>query len=66
VGTILVDGVVRGIWQITRDKQTAALNIEVFPGMPDDDLPAVREEGERLLDFTAPEAARREIAFVTF
>lgn len=64
VGTILVDGFVRGIWQITRDRQTATLNIEVFQGMPVDALFAVREEGRRLLDFTAPEAENREIAFV--
>lgn len=66
VGTILVDGFVRGIWQITREKQVATLNIQVFEGMPDDDLPAVREEGDRLLEFAVQEAASREIAFVSF
>jgi hypothetical protein len=66
VGTILVDGLVRGIWQIGREKQTATLNIEVFQGLPDEDIPAVRAEGERLLDFTAPEAASRAITFIDF
>lgn len=66
VGAILVDGFVRGIWQMTRAKQTATLNIQTFQGWQDDDLPAVRAEGERLLDFTAPEAASREIAYVAF
>lgn len=65
VGSILVDGVFRGIWQIKQGKHGAILRIETFPGLPDADLPAVREEGQRLLAFTAPDASRQEITFVT-
>lgn len=66
VGAILVDGFVRGIWKIDLEKRDAVLRIEAFAGMPDDELPAVQEEGRRLLAFVAPDAARQEIAFVSF
>ena len=65
VGTILVDGFVRGIWLITRVKQAATLSIQTFQGLAAADVSAIHEEGSRLLDFVAADAASREVAFVT-
>lgn len=66
VGSILVDGFLRGIWKIEVEKSAAMLRIEAFMGLPSGQLPAVREEGERLLAFAAANARTREIEFVTF
>jgi hypothetical protein len=63
IGAILVDGFVRGIWKINVEKRDAVLRIETFPGLAADQLPAVEEEGRRLLEFVASRASSRELAF---
>ncbi|MQY06942.1 winged helix DNA-binding domain-containing protein [Actinomadura macrotermitis] len=52
--TLLVDGRVRGIWTIERDKKAgrSVLDVRLFAPLADD--AEVREEGERLLAFTWP------------
>jgi hypothetical protein len=63
VGTILVDGFVRGIWKQETAKRAATLRIQVFPGCPQDAQAEVAAEGERLLAFLADNASTREVTF---
>jgi hypothetical protein len=65
-GAILVDGFMRGVWKIDQEKDMAILRIEAFKGMPEVQLSAVRDEGERLLAFAASAADDRAIEFTTF
>jgi hypothetical protein len=58
---LLVDGLVRGCWQITRDGGTAVLRIELFEPLADADAEAVAAEGEALLAFAAAGADRHDI-----
>lgn len=66
VGTVMVDGFVRGIWKIDRERNVARLGIQAFHGMPEDQRSAVIAEGEQLLGFAADDASERELAFVSF
>ena len=52
-GTLLVDGMFQGTWQITRSGQRATLRIETFARLAGTDAGAVTEEGARLLAFAA-------------
>jgi hypothetical protein len=63
VGTILVDGVVRGLWKAETAKRAATLCIQILDGCPADAQAEVAAEGERLLAFLADEAATREVVF---
>ena len=65
VGTILVDGFVRGLWKLERAKPTATLRIQLLDGCPQDAERDVAAEGERLLAFLADNAETREVAFDT-
>jgi hypothetical protein len=62
-GTLLVDGLFRGTWQITRERERAMLHVEPFEPLSDRD--AIADEGERLLEFAAADATGREIRFTT-
>jgi hypothetical protein len=62
-GTLLVDGLFRGTWQITRERERAILHVEPFEPLSDRD--AIADEGERLLEFAAADATGREIRFTT-
>ena len=63
IGAILVDGFVRGTWKIDVEKRDAVLRIETFSGLVADQLPDVEEQGRHLLEFVAPRASSRELAF---
>lgn len=63
VGTILIDGYVRGIWKQETAKNTATLRIQLLDGCPEETQPDVAAEGERLLAFLADNAATREVVF---
>ena len=52
-GTLLVDGMFQGTWQITRSGQRATMRIETFARLAGTDAGAVTEEGARLLAFAA-------------
>jgi hypothetical protein len=61
IGTLLVDGYVQGTWAIKRGRDTATLTIEPLRRLSKTDRLAVAEEGERLLNFAAGEAAKRDV-----
>jgi hypothetical protein len=60
-GTLLVDGLFRATWRITRQEGTAALHVEAAEPLPDQD--AIAAEGTRLLAFAADDAADRRVLF---
>ena len=57
-GTVLVDGFIAAVWKIRRRGGQALLHIESLVPLGRRDLDAVAAEGERLLAFTDPDAAR--------
>ena len=63
VGTLLVDGFVRGIWKQEKARHTATLRIQLLDGCPTDAQAGVAAEGEQLLAFLAGTAATREVIF---
>jgi len=60
-GTLLVDGFVHATWTIQRARDSAVLTIEPLRRLAKSDRIAVAEEGERLLNFAAAEAGRRDV-----
>jgi hypothetical protein len=53
-GTLLVDGMFQGTWEITRSGPRATLAVETFAPLPGPDVGAVTDEGLALLAFAAP------------
>jgi hypothetical protein len=64
-GTLLVDGFWQADWKITREGDRAVLHVQPFIRLAPGDVDAIAAEGERLLGFTAPAAAGREVRFTT-
>jgi len=64
-GTLLVDGLFRGTWAITRHRDAATLHVKPFASMPAHNATtaAITEEGQRLLAFFAADAASHDIRF---
>ncbi|GLW11683.1 hypothetical protein Misp01_68110 [Microtetraspora sp. NBRC 13810] len=61
---LTVDGFVRGLWAVKRDKTgTATLVVKLFDPLGGPDRAAVTEEGLRLLRFAAAGADRHDIRF---
>jgi hypothetical protein len=56
---LLVDGLLRGTWKLTRDRGAATLSIELGDKLTKAERAAVEEEGARLLDFKAGGGAIR-------
>ncbi len=65
VGTILVDGFVRGIWKLESTKRAATLRIQLFDGCPENARLDVAAEGEQLLAFLADNVIAREVRIDT-
>jgi winged helix DNA-binding protein len=64
-GSLLVDGMVAALWRLTLDGGAAKLRIETYARVAkSDEGGAIEAEGDRLIDFLAPEAAAREIELV--
>lgn len=61
VRTLLVDGFVRGTWNITRQRDRATLVIEPLERLSREDRAAVTAEGVELLRFMAGEAQRHDV-----
>lgn len=62
-GTVLIDGFVGGRWKVTRRGELATMSIEPFGRLSRNDRTSVTEEAERLLEFSARDAATRDIRF---
>jgi hypothetical protein len=63
LATALVDGTVAASWKIQRERKRATLMIDPVRRIAKSDRVALVEEGERLLAFTDPEIAEREVRF---
>jgi hypothetical protein len=64
VSNFLVDGMLRGTWWIERDgKRTAMLGIRPFRELSPAEREEVAAEAERMLEFSEPEAAERDVRF---
>lgn len=61
--TLLVDGVVHGMWKIERDGGAAVLSVGLFEPLTGPDRAAVEDEGMGLLAFAAPDAGSHGIRF---
>lgn len=65
---LLIDGVFRGTWRITRQHDTAVLRVEPFTRVSKRDAivserEAIAIEGEQLLRFAVEDATAREVRF---
>jgi len=63
-GTLLVDGFVHATWTIQRARDSAVLTIEPLRRLAKSDRITVTEEGERLLNFAASGAGRRDVRII--
>lgn len=61
MGTILVDGYLRGTWKIAREASTATLEIEPDVALDPADRAALEAEGDSLLRFVSADADRRDV-----
>jgi pimeloyl-ACP methyl ester carboxylesterase len=61
---VIVDGFARGGGRIFREPGAAALVVEPFAPLSEDDVAAVTAEGARLLAFAAADADGHEVRFV--
>jgi hypothetical protein len=59
--TFLVDGVVAGLWRLSRTRKVATLELAPFVSLPRRVVKDLSTEGERLIGFVEPDAAAVEI-----
>ena len=64
IGTLLVDGFVKGTWTIKRTPEGALLTIEPLQRLTRGERTEVAEEGDRLLKFAAAERSKRDVRIV--
>ncbi|MBT2388401.1 AlkZ family DNA glycosylase [Streptomyces sp. ISL-1] len=60
---VTVDGFVRGLWGIKRDKGSAVLTVKLFSPLSANEEEAVTDEGARLLRFAAEDADHYDIRY---
>jgi hypothetical protein len=63
-GFILVDGFLRGTWKSDHGDHAATLQIHLYEPIRRRDRADLRDEGNRLLEFIHPTAAKRRLRFV--
>jgi Winged helix DNA-binding domain len=64
VSNFLIDGMLRGTWWIERDgKRSATLAIRPFGELSPSERDEVAAEAERMVEFSEPEAAERDVRF---
>lgn len=61
LGSVLLDGLVAGSWQVTRSRGTCRLELRPFGRLPGPARASAEAEGERLLDFAAGADETREL-----
>jgi hypothetical protein len=61
--SVLVDGRVVAVWRILREHGGAVLEVELLTRLSGADRTAVAQEGMRLLDFAAADAAGHDVRF---
>ena len=62
LGSVLVDGTVRAVWRLERDRGGAAtMPIDPLDRLSKEQRATVETEGSRLLAFLSPDATRREV-----
>jgi hypothetical protein len=61
--SVLVDGRVVAVWRILREHDGAVLEVELLTRLSGADRTAVAQEGMRLLDFAAADAAGHDVRF---
>ena len=64
LATILIDGLVSGVWKVEKNKTAATLVIEPFNKITKKDRAALVEEGEQLIRFIESKAKAFDIRFV--
>lgn len=62
--TLLVDGVVAGVWEVAGKRNSATLSMELFEPVDPQTLSLLEEEGHRLVRWIEPDAANYEVKFV--
>jgi winged helix DNA-binding protein len=62
-GFLLVDGFIRGVWKIDRERDAATLVIGLWDALAPRDRMEVEEEAGRLLTFAAADRQSRDIRF---
>ena len=63
--SMLVDGFVRGFWEIRRQGDRATLMVEPFEGLPKSAAAALTTEGARLLELAAAGAERHDVSIAS-
>jgi hypothetical protein len=58
---VLINGFIRGMWQISRQRGVATLRVAVVESLTAEDTTALAEEGARFLAFVAADAHTRDI-----
>jgi hypothetical protein len=61
--TFLVDGFAAGSWSIARRRDTATLTVTPFETLPRAVATQLAAEGESLLRFAEPDAAKQRVEF---
>jgi hypothetical protein len=61
----LMDGFVRGAWQIRTERSTALLTLEPFAPLSASERAALEEEGAKLLHFAAKKADSADIRYLS-
>ncbi len=60
---MLVDGFLAGFWSVHEERGRAALVVEPFESLSDEDRIALAEEGSRLLPFVAGDVETEGVEF---
>jgi hypothetical protein len=63
-GTLLVDGTVRGFWEIKKVRKAATLELTPFEKFPKRDVAALESSGGRLLKWAEPDAETHDVQVV--
>ena len=61
---LLIDGMVAATWKIAVRRGAATLRVNPLEPLPKESIPAVEDEGARLVAFVAPSATSHEVQFI--